>query len=71
MTERKATRLIAIPAHWTPEQADAVFTFLARLADAVFLAYEEPLCRIGYLDALGHAEHDIHPDDDPDEPFPF
>ena len=34
---------ISIPRNWTTAQADAVFDFLCRLEEAVFIAYEPSL----------------------------
>ena len=60
-----------IPAGWTTAQAEAVFDFLAHLADAVFAAYHDPITQSAYRDAITSTppdslvQHDhLHPDDD-------
>lgn len=34
---------LTLPKHWTPEQAELVFDFLHKLAEAVWNQYEGPL----------------------------
>jgi len=62
MTSRDRTaRTFTIPSHWTPAQADAVFEFLAHIADQVFIAHHDALCRIAYRDAMGLPQVEYEP----------
>ena len=70
--DHRSPRSFSIPSHWTPAQADAVFEFLARIADEVFLAYEDPLTTIAQQENLDPPPHDAA--DSPaylDEDIPF
>ena len=42
---------IIIPENWSPEQADAVFTFLSDVADRVWRAHEAELAQLAMTEA--------------------
>ena len=59
----------ALPRHWTPEQALAVFEMLDLMRDELWLAYAADIQR-----ALRHEQQPIDPRElliplDPDQPF--
>ncbi len=60
------TALVAVPGHWSPEQALAVFECLQALREALWASYG-PQVQQAWRDQL-RAEHDI-PAFDPDAPF--
>lgn len=64
---------IAVPGHWTPAQAEAVWDFLAQLLDAVWEAYEQPLvdAAIRELHAAAHDDRDDLDDRDDSSDIPF
>jgi hypothetical protein len=57
---------IAVPAHWTPEQALAVFECLQALRQALWTAYG-PQVQQAWRDQL--MPDKAPPEFDPDEPF--
>lgn len=48
----KSKYIIEIPIHWTAEQADAVFDFLAQVQTAIFDAYDQELTEIAQAQNL-------------------
>ena len=54
-------KLFNIPAHWTAEQADAVFEILFDLETAIFAAYKDPLVRLAIREAQEPTSNDLHP----------
>lgn len=67
-------KLFNIPAHWTAEQADAVFEILFDLETAIFEAYKDPLVSLAIREAQEATSNDLHhkldvDDDDSDIPW--
>ena len=58
--------MMAVPTHWSPEQALAVFEYLGTLRQALWSAYG-PMVQQAWRDQLVH-DHPP-PQIDPDEPF--
>ena len=58
---------IPIPTGWTDQQADAVFEFANKIAEVVFLAYQEELVDLAERE-LDRPEHDPR---DLEEELPF
>ena len=58
---------IPIPTGWTDQQADAVFEFANKIAEGVFLAYQEELVELAERE-LDRPEHDPR---DLEEELPF
>lgn len=61
---------ISIPRNWTTAQADAVFDFLCRLEEAVFIAYERHFCMAELESAAKNLPSDKNSDPE-DDCIPF
>ena len=64
--ESGANALFALPAHWTPEQALAVFEYIELVRDQLWLAYG-PNIQLAWANQL--VTERPPPDLDPDAPF--
>lgn len=63
---RTGSRLVELPAHWTPEQALAIFEILDLLRDELWAAYG-PEIQQAFRDDLMPEQASLPLD--PDEPF--
>ncbi|MCP4751819.1 MAG: hypothetical protein GY866_13070 [Proteobacteria bacterium] len=61
---------VGIPIHWTPEQADAVFDFIALLESAIWDLYGENLTEIARQELLASRMSEAKSNDDFDD-LPF